>query len=333
MTSPGTLGNYGKRYIALADRAARDTGDPGGRGISIEGVASWLYARRELLRSSTWRQYRLAINHQCEYVLKMDEGAKAKVLDPLSVRPDEELLDKRRALPPATSSHVLHRLDHEEWARLLTTTDCKNSKYKEPLKAYLRAGLVSGLRPHEWSVVRLVFMPDGLTAVLIVNNCKYSDVRAHGPFRRLVYDRTKACESIAAIAKWLEIVGDVLNGLKGKARSERWEAYSRGLRNHMRIVCDEAWPRRKRHPAPYSVRHCFAALQKSMGVSKVGIAAMMGHAVDNTAADDYADPPRGGKSLPPAVLPIAHPRDVANVRLGRKFDPSLFRTGAKSETG
>jgi integrase len=324
MTSPDTLEKYRERYVALSNRAAQDAAAPSGRDISIEGVAGWLYGRRDLLRASTWRQYRCALNYHCEYVLKMDDAAKAKLLEPLSVWPDEELLRKRRALPPATSSHVLHRVDHEEWEKLLKAIDDNNSKYNEPLKAYLRAGIVSGLRPHEWCAQRLVFIIDGEIAILIVNNCKYSDVRAHGPFRRLVYNTTNAADSIAAIKNWLEIVGDVLKGRVGKSRSKRWDAYCRALGNHMRLVCDKTWPRRKRHPAPYSVRHCFAALLKSKGVSKVEIAAMMGHAVDNTAADDYADPPRGGKSLPPANLPSAHSRDVANVRLGRTFDPNIF---------
>lgn len=79
------------------------------------------------------------------------------------------------------------------------------------------------------------------------------------------------------------------------------------------MICDDLWPRRVQHYVLYSTRHTFAAAAKII-FARAEVAALMGHAVDDTATKHYSRPPKGSKRLPAIELPRPSVRDLARVR-------------------
>ncbi|WP_406857239.1 hypothetical protein ABEG18_06310 [Alsobacter sp. KACC 23698] len=214
------------------------------------------------------------------------------------------------SLPPATSSHKDKLLNEMDWMQLEAALAKGSSRYDEALLTYFRAACAAGLRPCEWAKARLDWQ--GTRHVLVVRNAKGTNGRSHGPYRRLVWDEEDDIEHIQA---WLSYVSRVLSGTTGGERLEVWTTYRRALQDRLRAVCDHLWPRRKSHLVLYSARHTFTARIKAVNGTRE-VAALLGHAVDDTATHHYARASKGSRRPPNlGSLPRAHIRDVQRVRV------------------
>lgn len=222
MTTPETSVRYAERFRLLSCMAAREVMQDADAPIALEAIVRWLSDRRASLRSASWRQYRCAIDHHCKTALDLDEETRKDLLKSLYGKSDPETIAARKALSPATSSHVLKRLLDSEWDKLLDSLKrglAGNSVYDTPLLTYLEAGRATGLRPCEWARVRLVTFPGAAVSVLVVKNAKEDEVRAHGDFRRLVFAHETCGASLMAIRRWLAIVDSSLAGTVGGDRA------------------------------------------------------------------------------------------------------------------
>ncbi|MBG0811189.1 hypothetical protein IY145_17665 [Methylosinus sp. H3A] len=333
MRKPETSVRYAERFRLLSRMAAREVMQDVDSPISLAALVRWLSDRRAMLRSASWRQYRCAIDHHCKTVLELDEGTRKELLKSLYDESDPETIAARKALPPATSSHVLKRLLDSDWDKLLDSLKrglAGNSAYDAPLLAYLEAGRASGLRPCEWARVRLVTFPGAAVSVLVVKNAKEDEVRAHGDFRRLVFAHETCGASLMAIRRWLAIVDSSLAGTVGSDRAAIWEKFYNALGDRLYYVSRRIW-NRKKHPALYTTRHMFAAAAKAV-FAPDEVAAVMGHKLDTTATQHYARPPRGQRRMPHVELPTAHPRDLGRVVHSRKFDPEALKSLLKGSS-
>jgi integrase len=71
----------------------------------------------------------------------------------------------------------------------------------------------------------------------------------------------------------------------------------------MRAATRACFGKRKRYPTLYSLRHQFAANAKACGLTKAEIAALMGHASEDTAGRHYARRTTGHTGLNARPLP------------------------------
>lgn len=164
--------------------------------------------------------------------------------------------------------------------------------------------------------------------MLVVENAKATNGRAHGPVRTLHWEEL-APEIVHDILAWIRIAQD--------------DHYDRRLNTIGRALWEitrELWPRRKKWPTLYSARHVAIAAWKAFylheGQSPAErlealaiIAALSGHGSDETASTHYARPDAGSGKRP---VPTADPAEVRSVRQIIKLDWRETLREAKART-
>lgn len=186
-------------------------------------------------------------------------------------------------------------------------------KWDALLLKWIKAGIITGLRPEEWASAKLVEAVDDIPVLqwgdiepsedgtwLIVKNAKDTNNRANGRYRALELSGLTSNEFLT-IKSMLE------------ATQEPWFRDGRafkGCRNRLSSITKEIWPRRKKRPSLYSGRHQFRANASSDNQSLEQIAALMGHATNETATKHYGYAKWGSGRQP--VQP--HPANVETVR-------------------
>jgi hypothetical protein len=319
MKTKATELDYAARWLSLAKRATLEIFDEISDDVSPIFMANWLSGCRYQLCPSTYRLYKASIIWHSELDHRLDSLKREYVrtrLDAIYFY-SGPLQDQPQQL--ATSSQALKHIELVDWIKLTSAFALNRSVYDAPLLAYLEAGRRAGLRPCEWAKTRLLNCAVSRRYVLVVRNRKTTNGRSHGAFRRLVWNKSSASEDIVLVRTFLEIVNEQLRDVPYRDRTNAWKKYCRAMQDRLRNLSRSLWPRRKRHPCLYTARHMFAAVAKVEN-SKIEIAALMGHAVDDTATKHYARPAKGRKGLPPVTTPTAHPRDVARVRSVAKPD-------------
>jgi hypothetical protein len=331
MRTKATESLYEARWLSLTKRASREVFNEILDDVSPLFMANWLSGCRYQLRRSTYRQYKAAVIWQSEKDDRLDASEREYVrtrLDSIYLYSGQLQVEP---LSPSTSSHALKRIDPLDWAKLTGALAGNRSVYDKPLLAYLEAGRRAGLRPCEWAKARLLHCAISKRYVLIVRNSKNTNGRAHGTFRRLVWCKSSAAEDIAPIRQFLEFVDRRLQGVPRQDRAAVWKTFCRAMQDRLRNVARALWPKRKRQPCLYTTRNMFAATIKVEN-SRSETAALMGHAVDDTASKHYARALKGSKGLPPTTAPTAHPRDVARVRPIAKTDWQFKKTERANPT-
>lgn len=167
-------------------------------------------------------------------------------------------------------------------------------------------GVLLGLRPIEWFEARLVPATSTEKAYLWVRNAKFGKNRAHGTHRKLVLENWRATD-LELLLRFLRQLPSLQNG---KEMQEFKRVYQR-CATLVRDTGKKLWPRRKQRPTLYSCRHQFMANAKLANLSKIEIAALVGHATDETSSMCYA---RRQKGAPGYFRVSAHPDDMARVR-------------------
>lgn len=161
---------------------------------------------------------------------------------------------------------------------------------------WLTCGTFTGLRPCEWEHV---FFEDG---VLAVKNAKHDIIRAHGEMRTLNFSDYP--ENTLVLHHFLDALSS------WRASGYAFCTLYRKCRDRLHKVCRKIWPKRKKQPSLYSPRHQFVANMKAMGVKREVLAALMGHASDETATSHYGRKADGTH----AVTPQANGDEVKKIR-------------------
>jgi hypothetical protein len=312
MKSPRTRSEYLARFAALWRRSADSRKFDSPDLLDPVEFAGDLVAEFALLRPASRRFYRSACIYGMAQRAANGGGQSSRWAEAIQMLKGAVVAPAAR-LAAATSSSKLKLLTATDFEAIQRQITLRDLSHGESLAAFLVAGIVTGLRPIEWAHARLV-RREGCVA-LVVRNAKYRPgERAHGRFRRLLWNADDAVE-ITAIERYLAIVTERLRGAPMAERRDLLETFNRALGATLRLVCISLWPRRRRRYALYSARHTAAARLKASGMSLAEVAAALGHLSDETAIANYAQPPRGaGRRLPHFVGPTAHPRDVARVR-------------------
>ena len=255
---------------------------------------------KESLSKATLRQYKAVIVRHIDALHGEEDPERKSLHDALSsIRP---VIDKSR--PPRTSAKKLKRAPLEDVRRLLMHLDENRNRHgrAKALIVWIRAALLTGLRPKEWQGSKVVAVNrESGTLSLEVINAKNSNGRANGPTRTLHLSRLTQGE--------IDIVCAQVN--IAEATGDGWMRYEHRCCELMRYACRKIWPRREKNLTLYSLRHQVAANIKAAGMSREEVAAIMCHANDVTAGTHYARRVCGDASV---VKVGADPKNVSTVR-------------------
>lgn len=176
---------------------------------------------------------------------------------------------------------------------------------------YFEAGLILGPRPIEWvgaSITALlgdlpIEAPVDCTHLVVFRNAKRDQegVRGNGDERSIYVTLTAGQAALIT-----RVMADA--ALHGSS----WKSHYDTLRAALRYVAMKLWPRRNKVPCFYTTRHQCQADAKASGLKPNEIAALFGHASDNTSTQHYARTASGDKNmckLRPTALSLARVRN------------------------
>lgn len=323
---PSTIRSYLKRADDLKKQAAKDLNISDHLSLDPRQLIGWISHRRTQYSSSTWRQYKssLVCALECELDLLDDRQDPTSWIDAIETL---KIIDGNGDAPKTnkTSSMKLKKFPIEDFDTLDTHLTGKKHESYSALRDWLKAGLWTGLRPSEWKDTKLIDI-NGVPA-LLVQNAKHSNGRAHGPTRTVILHRTNDMEK--------DIIIRHLN------RVNNWDAagvYTRMVQscsNKLYLSVRKIWPKRTKHLTLYSTRHQFVADAKASNLNLSEIAALMGHAVDDTASAHYGKRAAGQSIIKVQALAaeVAKIKQVFSGHPDRRFDvdPHKIKIAIKSQ--
>ncbi len=307
-----TKEKYLERTYQLLRRAKKELNIQ--EELDVRQFAIWLTEKKPEISKNTWRQYKSSVVYYLEN--HPDYDASAEALEYLKEITSEGALTKTEK----TSSLKLKKISFEDWEKLDNFLKSKNKKWHEQLRYWLRAAIVTGLRPVEWK--NAIMIDHKGQPALKIQNAKQTNGRSHGETRTLLLTNLKE-EDILFIKYHL-------NNVRTFIGMDEYDYFYKGCSIALYKACRKCWPKRKKHITLYSTRHQFSANAKSSGFNTLEVAAMMGHAVDITATIHYGRKLAGNESL--GITPIEE--EVLKVKKSKIKDFKTIASGAISvQTG
>lgn len=284
-------------------------------GISSSGLTpadflSWLEDKLPQLKPASRRQY-LAASREWLAYLKQTNPQHGGTSGDLAEAIRRCLTMKSANYTPAikqqqkrgnTSSQKAKKISPAEIQKLAINQADLKGKWIKPAVIWMAANVLLGLRPIEWRTARLIETKGQL--MLVVNNAKNTNGRSHGKLRHLNLSHLPE-KDIQLIQGQLQAVSYFVVG------DASWSTYYEGVRKAIRRLTRANLTRQRKYPSLYSSRHQFAANAKYGGLTKPEIAALMGHAVDDTASMHYGKRKHGNGSF----LVKATPAEISRVRV------------------
>jgi len=320
--SPGTKKAYARRCRQLAAAAQRelakatkqraDTSD-----LTPTMLVDFVIGKKADYLANSWRVVRNAVVSALENTATLVDETVAKEIKTEIERLKQEKPAPEKEKKPATSRTKDKSPTEKELMRIRHAALARQTEGAIDLVLYFKAAVPTGLRPCEWPRARFGRSNrDGYRWMLVVENAKATNGRAHGPLRTLHWEELEP-EVVQDILAWIKIAQEVDYDCRLNTISRAlWE------------ITRELWPRRKRWPTLYSARHIAIAAWKAFYLRKgqspaerlealAVIAALSGHGSDETASTHYARPDAASGKRP---VPAADPAEVRNVRQIIKLD-------------
>ncbi|MCK1671658.1 hypothetical protein [Bradyrhizobium sp. 150] len=320
--SPGTKKAYARRCRQLAAAAQRELAKATKQradtiDLTPTMLVDFVIGKKADYLANSWRVVRNAVVSTLENTAALVDEIVAKEIKTEIERLKQEKPAPEKEKKPATSrtkdkspsENDMSRIEHEALAR--------QTEGSIDLVKYFKAALQTGLRPCEWPRAHFgKSNRDGYRWMLLVENAKATNGRAHGPVRTLLWEELPP-ETVQDILAWIKIAQEIDYDCRLNTISRAlWE------------ITRELWPRRKRWPTLYSARHIAIAAWKAFYLRKgqspaerlealAVIAALSGHGSDETASTHYARPDAASGKRP---APAADPAEVRNVRQIIKLD-------------
>jgi len=236
-------------------------------------VARWMV--KEIwpdVKHNTWRLYRSSVNH---YVLMNHNELAKEVYDVLNTGKHPSYRNK----PLRTSGKKQKYIYGNEFEALIKHLKDGTKKWNVGALAWIQASVHTGLRPCEWVTAEFVEANGDEPAKIIVQNAKNTNGRSHGDTRTVYLNHLTPKEE--------RVVKENMGAIKRMVKSYGYDKYYRRCSEAIRSAGKKLWPTRIKRPTLYSARHQFAANCKKRGLKKVEVAALMGHATDDTATTHY----------------------------------------------
>ena len=280
------------------------------RALAPDDFLSWLEDKLTQLKASSRRQY-LAASREWLANLQVTETPYGGTASDLDNTIHRCLMMKSANYTPAikqqqkrgnTSSQKAKKISPAEIQKLATNQADLKGKWIKPAVIWMAANVLLGLRPIEWRTARLIETKGQL--MLVVNNAKNTNGRSHGTLRHLNLSHLPEKDT-QLIQGQLQAVSYFVDC------DASWSTYYEGVRKAIRRLTRANLPKQSKYPSLYSSRHQFAANAKYGGLTKPEIAALMGHAVDDTASMHYGKKKHGSGGF----LVKATPAEISRVRV------------------
>lgn len=273
--------SYAIRALQIRTRVARELGYFSPYSVPPTTIVDYLIGRKPTIGRNTWKQYKNALrSHFQSLAIETDDSVAEEELRvaiaALDAEPSTGAM-KHGTRTSATKQKRFKRTDLDSFLEYLSVNIGRHA-YANALRTWLLASRVTGLRPSEWEDAGLSAI-DGRTC-LVVKNGKATNSRANGAYRTLDLSLATAAD--------LEAIQEMLAMLEGYQREMSFERLQLALMHYMKRATRACFGLRKKYPTLYSIRHQFAADAKSSGRTRDEVAALLGHATDETAGRHYA---------------------------------------------
>lgn len=317
--TPKTDESYASRALQIRARVARELGYFSPYSVAPTTIVDHLIGRKPTIGKNTWKQYKSALrSHFQSLAIETDDSVVLEELHVAIAVLDAESSTgamKRGTRTSATKQKGFKQVDFDRLLAYLNANVGRH-RFANALRTWLLASRLTGLRPSEWEHAGLAEI--GGRPCLIVKNGKATNRRANGTFRTLDLSATSTAD--------VEAVHEILAMLEGYEREMSFGRLQAALTHYMKRATRACFGSRKTYPTLYSARHQFAADAKSSGWTQEEVAALLGHASDDTAGRHYARARSGQSSI--RVAPIgpeiqtvrvkarpyaAHRRDTPNL--------------------
>jgi hypothetical protein len=330
-----TKKDYARRCRQLAKAAQRELAKATGQrantiDLTPTMLVDFVIDKKGDYLANSWRVVRSSVVATLMKTAALVDETVAKEIETAIERLKQEKPAPEKEKKPVTSRTKDKSPTEKDLVRIGHAALARQTQSAIDLVRYLKASLPTGLRPCEWPRARFgKSTRDGYRWMLVVENAKATNGRAHGPVRTLHWEEL-APEVVQDILTWIAIAqdGDYDRRLNTIGH-QLWE------------ITRALWPRRKEWPTLYSARHVAIAGWKAFYVRKgqgpaerlealAVIAALSGHGSDDTASKHYA---RANAASGKSPVPTADPAEVQNVRRVIKLDwlESLREVKAKKE--
>ncbi|MBB4366648.1 integrase [Bradyrhizobium sp. CIR18] len=301
-------------YRKRAKQAAVAASKTAGRPLSTTELAQSLIARRPELAPSSFRQNRAALSFMMNEIALNQPDLGPEMRAAIALLKDVESVDRPDGGAPRTSAQKQKRLDGD-LDRICHAALATTSPNAGTLVDCLTVGSLTGARLAEWPTAKFgpSSDPDFAWQLVLVNG-KQGNGRAHGETRVLRWEWLPE-ELVAQTKAWIFSAREA-------ASNGSYETLTTTLESLMRRVTKVLFPTRKRRPTLSSARHAATARwkkvyvvstqtaeEKELGLARV--AALLGHATDETATRHYA---RAGEADGRFPVPTPDPTEVARVR-------------------
>lgn len=299
-----TRENYENKAMQLRHQASKAYGYTSPYAVSAVTVVDHLIARKSAISKNTWRQYKAALRHHFEECLRsenVDLAAKEDLFAAVSILETESSVGalKKGIATSAKKQKGIRQSDFEILIRYLSA-NVTSHRYAAALRTWISAAKITGLRPVEWNNAGIVY--DDLDGeCLRVLNAKATNNRGNGEYRHLPMKDMTELER--------QCVYNMVEMLDGFANEIPFDDLQKYVSDYMHYATRKCFGRRQKYPTLYSFRHQFTADAKST-FTKQEVAALLGHASDETAGLHYARTVSKQSSV--NIKPLAS--EVANVR-------------------
>lgn len=295
-----TVAQYQKRGLRLWERAAREL-DLSPDTLTPAAFVDWLLSLMPCLAPSSRRAYRASAVYFLQGRPDADEPIAALRAITADLAEGGEEDDRERQGGHRAVKHI----SADDFDRLTKHLEYRTrSGYAPVLLHWCWAGLLTGLRPAEWEGASL---HEEDPRRLIVQNAKATQGRAIGLTRTLLLHEL-ADAHMVHVAAMIDLAAQVASDANRPFADVQKEAAALMAR-----VCRRLWPTRKHQYSLYTFRHQFIAQAKA-AYTPAEVAALAGHATDETASRHYGRRRFAwtGDAAPP--LPAPSPADLQAVR-------------------
>lgn len=312
--------NYAIKAMGIRSRAARAYGHDSPYSVPPITVVEHLITRKPTIARNTWKQYKNSLRYHFEQLAsesgnKLEKEELEAAVTLLNATSSEGAL-KYGTQTSARKQKGVKRSDYDKLVSYLDRHVGKH-RYAGTLRTWLEATRITGLRPGEWEFARLGEKRG--KQILRIRNAKATNGRGNGEERSLDLTNLPAAD--------LEVLRDMVQLLEGYSAEVGFANLQKAVSDYMYAATRSCFGKRKKYPSLYSMRHQFSADAKMSGSTKAEVAALMGHASDDTAGNHYA-PKASGQSII-NVAPLAP--EVQRVRAkARTFRPRHQQDGGSS---
>jgi len=272
--TPETEEMYRSRVKGMIKQACRDGYVKDSKNVNPKEISLWLRSNKGKFCAATFRLYKAAFQMWIEENTHPDGPAAIELLNG-----ENNIPCLKRHMSKQTSALKDKKFSDADRMAVIDWLKNHPSKYSAALSFWLRIGVVIGLRPSEFKSAQVIKNEDG-GFELRVKNAKATNGRSNGETRTLLLNGLPI--------EMIRLIEDTLKLFSKMDKVGKWSGFYKGCRTKLEVVGRKLWPKRKKFPSLYSLRHQFAADAKSSGMSKIEVAALMGHANQDTAGSHYA---------------------------------------------